>query len=66
MALPTLKIVLPKLRQGAVIVIDNTVSAAQTEPYQELLGYLRASGSGFTNLTLPYNGGLEMCVYVGN
>ncbi|KAF4312696.1 S-adenosyl-L-methionine-dependent methyltransferase [Botryosphaeria dothidea] len=61
LALPTLKLVQPKMRPGAVVLTDNTVTAA--EGYKELLDYLRAPGSGFTNVTLPYEGGLEMSVY---
>lgn len=62
MALPTLKLVQPKLRYGAVVVSDNTLSAA--EGYKDLLEYLRVPGSGFSTLTLPYKGGLEMSVYL--
>lgn len=62
LALPTLKLVLPRMRPGAVIIIDNTVSAAHM--YEELLNFLRAPGSPFTNLTLPYSNGLEMSVYL--
>lgn len=62
LALPTLKLVLPRLRAGAVVVVDNTISSA--DRYQELLTFLRAPGSLFTNLTLPYANGLEMCVYL--
>ncbi|KAJ6551708.1 O-methyltransferase [Mycena capillaripes] len=61
LALPTLKILQPRLRSGAVVLTDNTVVAA--EAYKELLGYLRASGSGYQNMTLPYSGGFEMSVY---
>ncbi|KAJ6616204.1 S-adenosyl-L-methionine-dependent methyltransferase [Mycena sp. CBHHK59/15] len=61
MALPTLQVVLPNLRPGAVVLIDNTISLAS--PYAELLAYLRAPESPFTNLTLPYSNGFEMCVY---
>lgn len=62
MALPTLKLVQPKLRYGAVVVADNTLSSA--EGYKELLEYVRAPESGFSTLTLPYKGGLEMSVYL--
>ena len=62
MTLPALKLVQPNLRYGAVVVIDNTIASA--ERYKDLLAYLRAPDSGFLNLTLPYNKGLEMCVYV--
>jgi len=61
LALPTLKLVQPKLRSGAVVIVDNTVSGA--DRYKELLEYLRAPESGFSNLTLPYNNGLDFCIY---
>ncbi|OCT53022.1 O-methyltransferase [Cladophialophora carrionii] len=62
MTLPALKLVQPKLRYGAVVVIDNPIASA--DRYKDLLGYLRGRDSGFINLTLPYNKGLEMSVYV--
>ncbi|RHZ56260.1 O-methyltransferase [Aspergillus thermomutatus] len=62
MALPTLKLIQPKLRYGAVVVADNTLSSA--EGYKEFLEYVRAPGSGFSTVTLPYKGGLEMSVYL--
>lgn len=62
MALPTLKLIQPKMRRGAVVLADNTVKSA--EKYKELLDYLRAPENGFSNLTLPYSNGLEMSVYL--
>lgn len=62
MALPTLKLVQPKMRYGAVVIADNTIKSAQN--YKELLDYLRSPDSGFTNLTLPHSNGLEMSVYL--
>ncbi|CAK7262834.1 hypothetical protein SEPCBS119000_000186 [Sporothrix epigloea] len=61
MALPTLQVVQPKLRRGAVILTDNTKSAAKS--YRELLTYLRDPANGFVNVVLPYKGGLEMSIY---
>ncbi|CAK7207426.1 hypothetical protein SEUCBS139899_010236 [Sporothrix eucalyptigena] len=61
MALPTLKVVQPKLRRGAVILTDNTQSAAKS--YRELLTYLRDPANGFVNVVLPYKGGFEMSIY---
>lgn len=61
MALPTLKLVQSKMRHGAVVIADNTVSAAAA--YKEYFDYIRAPDSPFTNLTLPYSGGLEFSVY---
>ncbi|KAF8965842.1 hypothetical protein BGZ46_000491 [Entomortierella lignicola] len=62
MALPTLKLVQPHLRHGAVILADNSVKAA--ESYKEYLEYVRNPESGFLTTTLPFDGGLEMSVYL--
>ncbi|KAL1889093.1 hypothetical protein Sste5346_009158 [Sporothrix stenoceras] len=64
MALPTLKIVQPKLRHGALIIADNTVAAKDS--YKEFLDYVRAPGSGFIDTTVPFTGGLEVMVYAPN
>ncbi|KAH7401394.1 S-adenosyl-L-methionine-dependent methyltransferase [Pyrenochaeta sp. MPI-SDFR-AT-0127] len=61
-ALPALKLVEPKLRSGAVVIIDNSIASAKR--YEELLAHLRSPKNGYTNITLPYNKGLEMCVKV--
>ncbi|CAK7226513.1 hypothetical protein SCUCBS95973_006225 [Sporothrix curviconia] len=62
MALPTLKIVQPHLRHGALVITDCTVGAASG--YRELLEYLRAPDSGFINSTLPFAKGLDLSVYL--
>lgn len=62
LALPTLKIVHPHLRHGAVVLTDNTISGAKG--YADLLKYLRTPENGFSNLTLPYTNGFEMSVYL--
>ncbi|KAH8819835.1 S-adenosyl-L-methionine-dependent methyltransferase [Xylogone sp. PMI_703] len=59
-ALPALKLLEPRMKPGAVVIIDNTISSA--ERYTELLMHLRSPGSGYTNLTIPYSNGLEMCL----
>ncbi|KAF4541944.1 O-methyltransferase [Lasiodiplodia theobromae] len=61
LALPTLKLVQPRLRPGAVVLVDNTITAAGG--YKELLEYMKAPGSGFTSIVVPYSGGFELCVY---
>ncbi|KAL7800651.1 S-adenosyl-L-methionine-dependent methyltransferase [Trichoderma afarasin] len=61
-ALPALKLLEPKLRSGAVVIIDNSISSATR--YKELLGHLRSPTNGYTNLTLPYSNGLELCVKI--
>ncbi|THU91340.1 hypothetical protein K435DRAFT_674297 [Dendrothele bispora CBS 962.96] len=68
LALPVLKIMLPKLRRGAVVFLDNSVSAA--ERYKDVLGFLKSvkednGSSRFKCISLPYDGGFEMCVYEG-
>ncbi|GKZ80004.1 hypothetical protein AnigIFM56816_004214 [Aspergillus niger] len=62
LALPTLKTVLPRLRHGAVVLADNTISGAQG--YTDLLSFLRSPENGFRNMTLPFTNGLEMSVYL--
>ncbi|PYH92154.1 hypothetical protein BO71DRAFT_400807 [Aspergillus ellipticus CBS 707.79] len=61
LALPTLKTVLPRLRPGAVVLTDNTISGAAG--YADLLAFLRAPENGFQNMTLPFTNGFEMSVY---
>lgn len=60
MALPALKLLEPNMRLGAVVIVDNTIGSAKG--YADLLAHLRSSEGGYTNLTLPYTKGLEMCV----
>jgi len=64
LALPTLKLVEPKLRPGAIVLVDNTITAA--EGYKEFFEYINRPGSGFKTITLPYSGGFEMVVYYPN
>ncbi|OAA69161.1 O-methyltransferase [Cordyceps fumosorosea ARSEF 2679] len=61
MALPTLKIVQKKMRRGAIVIADNTTVS---EGYDEMLTYMRNPDSGFITMTLPFNQGLEFCVYL--
>lgn len=60
LALPTLEVMLPKLRRGAVVFVDNTVSSANR--YSELLAFLRSPSSAFSCCTLPHSGGFELCI----
>ncbi|KAI9729179.1 MAG: hypothetical protein M1834_007086 [Cirrosporium novae-zelandiae] len=62
LALPTLKIVQQRMRRGAVVLVDNTISGAAG--YKDLLDYLNAPGSGFQNMTVPFSNGFEMSVYL--
>lgn len=61
MALPTLKLVQPRMRRGAVVIADNTIAS---KGYDELLTYMRGPDSGFINMTMPFSNGLEFSVYL--
>nr|GAT44425.1 O-methyltransferase protein [Mycena chlorophos] len=63
LALPTLKLVQPRLKIGATIVADNITSAATD--YADLLAYMQDPKNGFRCTTAPYAGGLYVAVYVG-
>lgn len=62
LALPTLKLVKPHLRHGAVVLADNTISGS--EGYADYLAYMRDPENGFRNMTLPFTNGFEMSVYL--
>lgn len=62
MVMPTLQILEPKLKRGAIILADNTLSAP--EGYKDFLAHLKAEGSPYTTQTLPFEDGLEMAVYL--
>jgi predicted O-methyltransferase YrrM len=63
MARPTLELVAPKMRKGAVVIADNT--AEWRHEYADLFAYLENPDHGFMTMTLPFAGGLEMSVKVG-
>ncbi|KAH6612276.1 S-adenosyl-L-methionine-dependent methyltransferase [Chaetomium sp. MPI-SDFR-AT-0129] len=62
MALPTLKLVQPRLRPGALVIADNTTMARGL--YGEYLAYLRDPANGFKTTEAPYPGGLQVSVYL--
>ncbi|KAK7425757.1 hypothetical protein QQZ08_007732 [Neonectria magnoliae] len=62
LALPTLEIIKPRLRRGAIVLVDNTGRAKPL--YKDLLTYLHDAKNGFKTTTTPYSGGLEMVVYL--
>ncbi|KAJ7875323.1 S-adenosyl-L-methionine-dependent methyltransferase [Mycena olivaceomarginata] len=63
MALPTLKLVQPHLKKGAIVVADN-VDAAK-EGYRELVEYIGKPENGFKATSIPFSGGLGFYVYLG-
>ncbi|KAI0976626.1 O-methyltransferase [Xylaria arbuscula] len=61
MVLPTLRLLEPNLKKGAVIVTDNVTSSA--DGYRDFHEYIEAHRSAYRTLVLPYSGGLEYTVY---
>jgi hypothetical protein len=62
MALPTLKIIKPRLKKGAMVLADNTTMARPL--YKEYLDYIRDPANGFKTTEVPYSGGLQVSVYL--
>ncbi|GFF26532.1 hypothetical protein IFM46972_01817 [Aspergillus udagawae] len=62
LALPTLQLLKPKLRPGAIVITDLTQIARGL--YKELLDYIHDPKNGFRTMTTPFSGGLEMTVYL--
>jgi predicted O-methyltransferase YrrM len=60
MARPALELVAPHLRQGAVIICDNT--QAYRADYADYFAFLNDPANGFRTMTLPFEGGLEFSV----
>ncbi len=56
LARPAIALVAPHLRKGAIVIADNTDTYRQA--YADYFAFLAASG--FSTLTLPFDGGLEM------
>ncbi|KAI1137799.1 S-adenosyl-L-methionine-dependent methyltransferase [Hypoxylon sp. FL0543] len=63
LALPTLKLVHPRLKIGGMVIADNTIEAANG--YKDLMAYLEDPTNGFKMTTAPYSGGLLIAVYIG-
>ena len=60
MARPAIELIAPHLRPGAVVVADNTARVRHT--YQAFFDFLEDPANGFSTMTLPFDGGLEMVV----
>ncbi|WPH02241.1 S-adenosyl-L-methionine-dependent methyltransferase [Acrodontium crateriforme] len=61
MVVPTLDILEPRLKHGAVLLVDNTV--ASRGGYEAFLARIKAENSNYKSMTLPFDGGLEMVTY---
>ena len=60
MAGPVMQLVAKHLRQGAIVVADNT--GRRRTDYRDLFAFLEDPANGFATQTLPFDGGLEMSV----
>ena len=60
MARPALEMIAPHLRQGAVVVCDNTQD--HRAQYADYFAYLNDPANRFSTMTLPFDGGLELSV----
>jgi predicted O-methyltransferase YrrM len=60
MARPALELVAPFLRQGAVVICDNTTQFP--EAYRDYFDFVNDPANGLRTMTLPFEGGLEFTV----
>jgi predicted O-methyltransferase YrrM len=60
MARPALGLVAPSLREGAIVVCDNSLQFR--EAYREYFDFVNDPRNGFRTMTLPFEGGLEFTV----
>jgi predicted O-methyltransferase YrrM len=60
MARPALSLIAPHLREGAVVICDNTLQFR--EAYAEYFEFVRDARNGLRTMTLPFEGGLEFTV----
>ena len=60
LARPAIEIVGPLMRVGSIVVADN--STARRDAYRDLFDYLEDRRHGFSTMTVPFAGGLEMAV----
>jgi predicted O-methyltransferase YrrM len=60
MARPALTLIAPHLREGAVVVCDNTLQFR--EAYGEYFAFVHDPRNGLRTMTLPFEGGLEFTV----
>jgi len=60
MARPALSLIAPHLREGAVVICDNTLQFR--EAYCEYFDFVHDTRNGLRTMTLPFEGGLEFTV----
>jgi predicted O-methyltransferase YrrM len=60
LARPAIELIGPHLRKGAIVIADNTDTYRIA--YGDYFAYLNDPANGFSTMTLPFDGGLEMSV----
>lgn len=60
MARPAIELIAPHLLPGAMVVADNTTRVRQA--YGPFLAFIEDPRNGFSSMTLPFEGGLEVAV----
>jgi predicted O-methyltransferase YrrM len=60
MARPALSLIAPRLREGAVVIADNTRQFR--DAYRDYFAFIHDPGNGLRTMTLPFEGGLEFTV----
>jgi predicted O-methyltransferase YrrM len=60
MARPALELIAPRLRDGAVVIADNT--AQFPDAYADYFEFINEPANRFRTMTLPFEGGLEFTV----
>jgi len=60
MARPAVELIAPHMRAGAAVVVDNTTQFRHA--YRHFFEFVADAKNGFTTLTLPFEGGLEVAV----
>ena len=60
MARPALELVAPRLREGAVVICDNTIQFP--DAYRDYFEFVNDPANGLRTITLPFEGGLEFTV----
>jgi len=63
MASPALELVAPSLRNGAIVICDNT--AQFRDAYRDYFDFVNDPANRFQTMTLPFEGGLELTVRGG-
>jgi predicted O-methyltransferase YrrM len=63
LARPAIELLGPHLRKGAIVIADNTDTYRIA--YGDYFAYLNDPANGFSTMTMPFDGGLELSVKTG-